>query len=78
MLIVLVKGGFNSDVAQNVKEGESSNLIAQVMPQDLLEFWHGFRALDVFCYPLLVSGEEDLMSLTDPKNNSYQAVQAHV
>jgi len=62
--------GFNSDVAQNVKEGESE-LIAKVMPQDLHRF--GMIPELLGRIPVITStrelGEEDLMSiLTDPKN----------
>jgi len=62
--------GFNSDVAQNVKEGES-DLIAKVMPQDLHRF--GMIPELLGRIPVITStrelGEEDLMSiLTDPKN----------
>jgi ATP-dependent clp protease, ATP-binding subunit clpX len=62
--------GFNSDVAQNVKEGES-DLIAKVMPQDLHKF--GMIPELLGRIPVITStrelGEEDLMSiLTDPKN----------
>jgi len=62
--------GFNSDVAQNVKEGESE-LIAKVMPQDLHKF--GMIPELLGRIPVITStrelGEEDLMSiLTDPKN----------
>jgi len=62
--------GFNSDVAQNVKEGESE-LIAKVMPQDLHKF--GMIPELLGRIPVITStrelSEEDLMSiLTDPKN----------
>jgi len=62
--------GFNSNVAQNVKEGESE-LIAKVMPQDLHRF--GMIPELLGRIPVITStrelGEEDLMSiLTDPKN----------
>jgi len=62
--------GFNSDVAKNVKEGESE-LIAKVMPQDLHRF--GMIPELLGRIPVITStrelGEEDLMSiLTDPKN----------
>ena len=62
--------GFNSDVAQNVKEDESE-LIAKVMPQDLHRF--GMIPELLGRIPVITStrelGEEDLMSiLTDPKN----------
>jgi len=62
--------GFNSDVAKNVKEGESE-LIAKVMPQDLHKF--GMIPELLGRIPVITStrelGEEDLMSiLTDPKN----------
>jgi len=62
--------GFNSDVAQNVKEGESE-LISKVMPQDLHRF--GMIPELLGRIPVITStrelGEEDLMSiLTDPKN----------
>jgi len=62
--------GFNSDVAQNVKEGETE-LIAKVMPQDLHRF--GMIPELLGRIPVITStrelGEEDLMSiLTDPKN----------
>lgn len=62
--------GFNSDVAQNVKEGESE-LIAKVMPQDLHKF--GMIPELLGRIPVITStrelAEEDLMSiLTDPKN----------
>jgi len=62
--------GFNSNVAQNVKEGESE-LIAKVMPQDLHKF--GMIPELLGRIPVITStrelGEEDLMSiLTDPKN----------
>ena len=62
--------GFNSDVAQNVKEGESE-LISKVMPQDLHRF--GMIPELLGRIPVITStrelGEDDLMSiLTDPKN----------
>jgi len=62
--------GFNSDVAKNVKEGESE-LIAKVMPQDLHKF--GMIPELLGRIPVITStrelSEEDLMSiLTDPKN----------
>ena len=62
--------GFNSDVAQNVIEGESE-LISKVMPQDLHRF--GMIPELLGRIPVITStrelGEEDLMSiLTDPKN----------
>ena len=62
--------GFNSDVAKNVKEGESE-LIAKVMPQDLHKF--GMIPELLGRIPVITStrelAEEDLMSiLTDPKN----------
>ena len=56
--------GFNSDVAQNVKEGESE-LIAKVMPQDLHRF--GMIPELLGRIPVITStrelGEEDLWSL---------------